>query len=78
MMQNRFCDSGFLCAAMQRSSHLTERCIASLILARSGDVVAITSSSCIMISDPIEFCRDMECSGVNNLAISDQQVQSAG
>lgn len=67
MMQNRFCFSGYLCAAIQRSSHRTERSIASCILSISGQVVAITSSSCIIISDPMEFCKEIECSGVRSL-----------
>jgi hypothetical protein len=69
MMQNRFCFSGYLCAAMQRSSHLTDRSIASFILAWSGDVVAMTSSSCIIMSEPIEFWSDIECSGVRSLVV---------
>lgn len=68
-MQNRFCFSGYRCATMHRSSHLTERSIASLILTWSGEVVAITSSNCMIISDPIEFCKDMECSGVRSLEL---------
>ena len=67
MMQNKFCDSGFLWAAMQRSSHLIERSIASFMRAMSGDVVAITSSSCMIMSEPMVFWRDMECSGVRSL-----------
>lgn len=67
IMQKRFCLSGYLCALMQRSSHRTERSIASFIRARSGEVVAITSSSCIIMSEPIEFWRDIECSGVSSL-----------
>lgn len=41
-------------------------------------MVAITSSNCIIISDPIEFWREMECSGVSNLvkvSISGAQLQ---
>ncbi len=53
---------------MQRSSHLIDRSIASFIRALSGDVVAITSSSCIIMSEPMEFWREMECSGVRSLA----------
>ena len=67
IIQKRFCRSGCLCASMQRSSQRTERCIASSILAWSGDVVAITSSNCIIISDPMEFWREIECSGVKSL-----------
>lgn len=53
---------------MQRSNHRTYRSIASSIRARSGDVVAITSSNCMMISEPMEFWREMECSGVRSLS----------
>ena len=67
IIQKRFCLSGCLWAAMHRSSHLTERSMASSILFMSGEVTAMTSSSCIMMSDPIEFCREMECSGVSSL-----------
>lgn len=67
IIQKRFWRSGFLCADMQRSSHLIERSIASFILTSSGEVVAITSSSCMIMSEPIEFCREMECSGVRSL-----------
>lgn len=67
MMQNRFCLSGYLCACMQRSSQRTERSMASFIRARSGEVVAMTSSSCIIISEPMEFWREMECSGVRSI-----------
>jgi len=67
IMQNKFCFSGYLCATIHRSSQRTDRSIASCIRARSGDVVWMTSSNCIMMSDPIEFCRAMECSGVSNL-----------
>ena len=52
---------------MQRSSHLMDRSIASLILSASGDVVAMTSSSCMIMSEPMVFWREIECSGVNNL-----------
>ena len=41
--------------------------MASFILAMSGEVVAITSSSCIIMSEPMVFCREMECSGVRSL-----------
>lgn len=41
--------------------------MASVILTRSGEVVAMTSSSCMIISEPIEFCREIECSGVSSL-----------
>lgn len=78
MIQKRFCRSGYLCSSMHRSSHRTDRSIASLMRAWSGEVVAITSSNCIIISDPIEFWREMECSGVSNLievSISDAQLQ---
>jgi hypothetical protein len=74
IMQNRFWLSGFLCAAIQRSNHRTERFIASVIRSKSGDVVAITSSSCIIMSDPMEFCRDIECSGVSSLHLSDSST----
>jgi hypothetical protein len=67
MIQKRFCRSGYLCAAMQRSSHRTDRSMASVIRARSGDVVAITSSNCIIMSEPMEFCSEIECSGVRSL-----------
>lgn len=67
MIQKRFWRSGYLCAFIQRSSQRTERSMASFMRARSGEVVAITSSSCIMISEPIEFCSDMECSGVSSM-----------
>jgi hypothetical protein len=33
----------------------------------SGEVVAMTSSSCMIMSEPMEFCREMECSGVRSL-----------
>lgn len=41
--------------------------IASFIRSASGEVVAMTSSSCIMISEPMVFWRDIECSGVRSL-----------
>lgn len=66
-MQKRFCVSGFWCAAMHLSSHLMDRSIASRILSLSGDVVATTSSSCMMMSEPMVFCREIECSGVSSL-----------
>ena len=69
IIQNRLCLSGCLWAAMHRSSQRIERCMASSILLRSGEVVAITSSSCITISEPIEFCNEIECSGVSSLYI---------
>lgn len=28
----------------------------------------MTSSNCMMISEPIEFCSEMECSGVSSLS----------
>ncbi len=71
MMQKRFCRSGYLCAAMHRSSQRTERRIASSIRAASGDVAAITSSNCMMISEPMEFCNEIECSGVRSLFCGD-------
>ena len=78
MMQNRFCRSGYLCASMHRSSQRMERSMASCIRARSGDVVAMTSSSCIMISEPIEFCNDIECSGVRSLLhVNGESVDSS-
>lgn len=43
--------------------------MASCILAASGVVVAMTSSSCMMMSEPMEFWREMECSGVRSLNI---------
>lgn len=51
IMAKRFCLSGFLLAAMQRSSQRMDRCIAS---STRGPVTVLltTSSSCIMISDP--------------------------
>ena len=67
MMQKRFWLEGFLCAAMQRSSQRIERSMASRIRAVSGEVVAITSSNCMMMSEPMVFCREMECSGVSSL-----------
>lgn len=69
MMQNRFCVSGFLCAAMHLSSQRTDLCIASFILTSSGEVVTITSSNCMIISDPMLFWRDMECSGVRSMGV---------
>ena len=54
---------------MQRSSHLIDRSIASFIRSVSGEVVAMTSSSCIIMSEPMVFWREMECSGVSNLDI---------
>ena len=54
---------------MQRSSHLIDRSIASFIRSVSREVVAMTSSSCIIMSEPMVFWREMECSGVSNLAI---------
>lgn len=59
---------------MQRSSHLIDRSMASFILSASGDVVAMTSSSCIIMSEPMVFWREMECSGVSNLAAVNQGV----
>ena len=41
--------------------------MASFILWASGEVVTITSSSCIIMSEPMVFCRDIECSGVRSL-----------
>ena len=67
IMQKRFWRSGYLCACIQRSSQRTERSMASFMRARSGEVVTITSSSCIMMSEPIEFCSDIECSGVRSI-----------
>lgn len=58
---------------MHRSSHLMDRSIASLILSVSGDVVAMTSSSCIMMSEPMVFWREIECSGVSNLETVNQE-----
>lgn len=52
---------------MQRSNHLIDLSMASFIRCMSGDVLAMTSSSCMIISDPILFCRDIECSGVKSL-----------
>ena len=43
------------------------RCMASVMRGRSGEVVWITSSSCMMMSEPMLFCRDIECSGVRSL-----------
>ena len=60
---------------MQRSSHLMDLCIASFILCASGEVVTITSSNCMIMSEPIVFCRDIECSGVRSLyAVSTEIV----
>lgn len=67
MMQKRFWVEGLACEAMQRSSQRTLRCMASVMRARSGDVVWITSSSCMMMSLPMEFWSDIECSGVRSL-----------
>jgi len=37
----------------------------------------MTSSSCMMMSEPIEFWSDMECSGVSNLwEIPSQRIWS--
>jgi hypothetical protein len=47
-----------------------ERSMASFMRAWSGEVVWMTSSSCIMISEPMEFWRLIECSGVRSLAAS--------
>lgn len=58
---------------MHRSSHLMDRSIASLILSASGDVVAMTSSSCMMMSEPMVFWREIECSGVSNLEAVNQK-----
>ena len=63
---------------MQRSNHLMDLSIASRILSASGDVVAITSSSCIIMSEPMVFWRDMECSGVSSLGVCQYQGASAG
>ena len=52
---------------MQRSSHLMDLCMASFILTASGEVVTMTSSSCIIMSEPMVFCSDIECSGVRSL-----------
>ena len=70
-------DARFETAVMQRSSQRTERFIASSMRAWSGDVVAITSSSCMMMSEPMEFWRDMECSGVSSLSKMLVNVASA-
>ena len=67
MMQKRFWVSGFLCATIHRSSQRIERSIASRMRAVSGEVVAITSSSCMIMSEPMVFWREMECSGVSSL-----------
>ena len=44
-----------------------DRSMASRMRAVSGEVVAITSSNCMMMSEPMVFWREMECSGVNSL-----------
>lgn len=51
MMANRFCLSGFLLAAMQRSSQRIDLHVAS---STRGPVTVLltTSSNCIMMSDP--------------------------
>ena len=59
---------------MQRSSHLMDRSIASFIRSVSGEVVAMTSSSCIIMSEPMVFWREMECSGVNSLDIVNEGI----
>ena len=41
--------------------------MASFILTASGEVVTMTSSSCIIMSEPMVFCSDIECSGVRSL-----------
>lgn len=41
--------------------------MASCIRGRSGEVVAMTSSSCMIMSEPMVFWREMECSGVRSL-----------
>lgn len=69
MMQKRFWVVGFLCATMQRSSQRTERSMASRIRAASGEVVTSTSSSCIMMSEPMVFWREIECSGVRSIGV---------
>jgi hypothetical protein len=51
-----------------------ERCVASVMRAVSGEVVAITSSSCMMMSEPMEFWREMECSGVRSLGGRDVRL----
>ena len=58
---------------MQRSSHLIDRSIASFIRSVSGEVVAMTSSSCIIMSEPMVFWREMECSGVSSLDMINQE-----
>lgn len=67
MMQKRFWVDGLACAEMQRSSQRMERWVASWMRAWSGEVVAMTSSSCMIMSEPMEFWREMECSGVRSL-----------
>lgn len=57
---------------MHRSNHLIDRSIASRILCASEDVVAMTSSSCMIMSEPMVFWRDIECSGVKSLEDVDQ------
>lgn len=59
IMAKRFCLSGFLLAAMQRSSQRIDLCIAS---STRGPVTVLltTSSSCIMMSDPGRTQRNME------------------
>lgn len=54
---------------MQRSSQRIDRSMASRMRALSGEVVAITSSSCMMMSEPMVFWREMECSGVSSLCV---------
>lgn len=51
-----------------------DRSIASLILAASGEVVAMTSSSCMIMSEPMVFCKEIECSGVSNLGVVSIEV----
>ena len=51
--------------------------IASFILSTSGDVVAMTSSSCIIMSEPMVFWREMECSGVSSLSCVNQGGRAA-
>lgn len=41
--------------------------MASVMRAVSGEVVAMTSSSCMIMSEPMVFWREMECSGVRSL-----------
>src|SRR5688572_29773544 len=54
---------------MHLSNHRIDLYIASSIRALSGLVVAITSSNCIMMSEPIEFCNEIECSGVKSIGV---------